>query len=58
MNSTLFENFDLLNADWSILLKLFFIVITVILLAVAGYDRFLKRENQLLINYPLIGRMR
>ncbi len=58
MNSTLFENFDLLNADWSILLKLFFIVILVILLAVAGYDRFVQRENQLLINYPLIGRMR
>ena len=32
-----------------------FIVISVVLFF---YDRFFQRENQLLINYPLIGRMR
>jgi len=58
MNSDLFSHFSLLSADWSILLKLFSIVIVIVLLAVAGYDRFVQRENQLLINYPLIGRMR
>ena len=58
MNNLLFGQFDLLLADWSILIKLFFIVIFIILLAVAGYDRYVQRENQLLINYPLIGRLR
>ncbi len=58
MNKTLFGEFDLLTADWSILVKLFLIIIAVILLAVAGYDRYVQRENQLLINYPLIGRLR
>ena len=32
-----------------------FIVISIILLI---YDRYIQRENQLLINYPLIGRLR
>ncbi len=35
-------------------------IIIIILLAVATfiYDKFIQRDNQLLINYPLIGRMR
>jgi len=28
------------------------------MIAIAIYDRFIQRKNQLLINYPLIGRMR
>ena len=58
MNHEVFAHFDLLNADWGILLKLFSITVLLILLAIAAYDRFVQRENQLLINYPLIGRMR
>ena len=58
MNSAFFANFNLLTADWSILLKLFSITVLMLLLAVAGYDRFVQRKNQLLINYPLIGRLR
>jgi len=58
MNNSLFGQFDILTADWSILIKLFLIIILLILLAVAGYDRYVQRENQLLVNYPLIGRVR
>jgi len=36
-------------------LLIFLIVVAV---AIAIYDRFLQREHQLLINYPLIGRLR
>ena len=58
MNSALFENFNILTADWGILIKLFSLVILLLMLAVLIYDRYIQRENQLLINYPLIGRMR
>ncbi|QOR62987.1 FMN-binding glutamate synthase family protein [Sulfurovum indicum] len=33
-------------------------VIAVVLISVAFYDRFIQRENQLLINFPLVGRLR
>lgn len=58
MNKDLFGHFDILAADWSILFKLFIIVLVVTMILVALYDRFIQRENQLLINYPLIGRLR
>jgi len=58
MNKELFGHFAILTADWSILLKLFILVIVVIMLLVALYDRFVQRDNQVLINYPLIGRLR
>ena len=54
----LIANFPLLASDWSVLLKLLFVVILLVLINVAIYDRFVQRKNQLLINYPLIGRMR
>jgi len=54
----LIANFPLLASDWSVLLKLLFVVILIVLINVAIYDRFVQRKNQLLINYPLIGRMR
>ena len=58
MNNALLKHFDILTADWSILLKLFILLVLLILLSVAFYDRFIQRKNQLLINYPLIGRLR
>lgn len=50
--------FPFFASDWSVLLKLLLTVLLVVLIAVAIYDRFVQRKNQLLINYPLIGRMR
>lgn len=58
MNNSFFQNFDILNADWSLLIKLFILSIILIMLATAVYDRFIQRNNQVLINYPLIGRLR
>ncbi len=49
------------NYDFPILVFLFkaaiivFIVVSIVLFI---YDKFIQRENQLLINYPLIGRLR
>ncbi len=40
------------------LLKSSFILFVVASVVVFIYDRYIQRENQLLINYPLIGRMR
>jgi len=40
------------------LLKAFFILFIVASVVLFIYDRYIQRENQLLINYPLIGRMR
>ena len=54
----LFAYFPLFTADWGVLLKLLIIVLLLVMIAVAIYDRFIQREKQLLINYPLIGRMR
>lgn len=50
--------FPLFTADWGVLLKLLILVLLIVMIAVAIYDRFIQRKNQLLINYPLIGRMR
>jgi len=59
MNSEkLFANFPLLAADWGVLLKVLMVVIALVLVAMFIYDRFIQRKNQLLINYPLVGRMR
>jgi len=58
MNNSFFQNFDLLTADWGLLIKLFILSLLIIMLATAVYDRFIQRNNQLLINYPLIGRLR
>jgi len=59
MNSEkLFANFPLLSADWGVLIKVLLLVTFIVLFAMFIYDRFIQRKNQLLINYPLIGRMR
>lgn len=57
-NQNFFANFPLFSADWGVLLKLLMIVIVLVLFAMFIYDRFVQRNNQLLINYPLIGRLR
>ena len=48
----------LFSADWGVFLKILLFILLLILLAMAIYDRFIQRKNQLLINYPLIGRLR
>jgi len=40
------------------LLKILFIIAVIMALFMIIHDRFVQRENQLLINYPLIGRLR
>jgi glutamate synthase domain-containing protein 2 len=40
------------------LLKAIFVVFILISIVLFIYDKYIQRENQLLINYPLIGRMR
>lgn len=47
-----------LSHDWSDFLKIVVIIVMILLLNIFIYDRFVQRTNQLLINYPLIGRMR
>lgn len=40
------------------LIKSFLVLFVIISIILFIYDKFIQRENQLLINYPLIGRMR
>jgi len=47
----LFEN-------WDLFFQIMTIIIFMVMLLIFLYDRFVQRENQLLINFPLIGRMR
>ncbi|MEJ2414561.1 MAG: FMN-binding glutamate synthase family protein [Sulfurimonas sp.] len=49
------------NVDFPILmflLKAFFVLFIVISIILFIYDRYFQRDDQLLINYPLIGRLR
>jgi len=48
----------LLTHQWNHFFKILALLILFILLNIYIYDRFIQRKNQLLINYPLIGRMR
>ncbi len=48
----------ILDLDWSVWVKLLVILIFIIMVSVAIYDRFIQRKNQILINYPLLGRLR
>jgi glutamate synthase domain-containing protein 2 len=54
----LFSYFPLFSADWGVFLKILLSILIVVLINIAIYDRFIQRKNQLLINFPLIGRMR
>ena len=40
------------------LMKAFFALFVIVSIILFIYDKYIQRENQLLINYPLIGRMR
>jgi glutamate synthase domain-containing protein 2 len=44
--------------NWDLFFQITAIIILVALTMVFIYDRFVQRENQLLINFPLVGRMR
>ena len=44
--------------DWAFFFKLFGIALLLMMLLIAIYDRYIQRENQLLVNYPLVGRLR
>ncbi len=46
------EHYFLLTLEYGFFLGLFFFINLFV------YDRFIQRRHQLLINYPLIGRMR
>ncbi|HEY9189972.1 MAG TPA: FMN-binding glutamate synthase family protein [Sulfurovum sp.] len=57
-DKNIFSSFSLLGSEWSILVKLLLLALLFVMVSVAIYDRYIQRKNQLLINYPLIGRMR
>jgi len=48
---------NLLIHQWSLFFKVLAILILFLLINIYIYDRFVQRSNQLLINYPVIGRM-
>lgn len=48
----------LLSNDWTLFFKIIAIIVLMIMAAVLVYDRFVQRTNQVLINYPLLGRLR
>lgn len=47
-----------LTYDWSQFFKIMVLILLIVLVNMFIYDRFVQRNNQVLINYPLIGRMR
>ena len=49
---------NLISYDWSIFLKILLVVLMLVIIFVSIYDRYVQRTNQVLINYPLIGRFR
>ncbi|PHS32893.1 MAG: FMN-binding glutamate synthase family protein [Sulfurovum sp.] len=57
-NESIFLHFPLLVAHWGVLFKVLTILLIIVLISIAIYDRFIQRKDQLLINYPLVGRMR
>jgi len=57
-NDKFFANLPLFAADWGLLLKIMAVIVLLVLIGMFIYDRFIQRKNQLLINYPLIGRLR
>ncbi len=48
----------LIQHDWGEFFKVLSLVVLFILSLLFIYDRFVQRNNQLLINFPLIGRLR
>jgi len=58
MDELLHFSQNVLTYHWSNFFKIIAIIILFILVNIFIYDRFVQRKNQVLINYPLIGRMR
>ncbi|QKJ23931.1 FMN-binding glutamate synthase family protein [Poseidonibacter lekithochrous] len=48
----------ILSYNWSLFFKGFFVFFVILSFIIYIYDRFIQRNNQLLKNYPLVGRMR
>ncbi len=48
----------ILESDWGDLLKIVSLILMFIAFNIWIYDRYVQRDNQILINYPLIGRFR
>jgi len=57
-NENFFSALPLFASDWTMLIKVILFGMLIVLIAMFIYDRFIQRKNQLLINFPLIGRMR
>ena len=49
---------NLFSYDWSLFFKIILVFVLFILVNIFIYDRFVQRKNQIIINYPLIGRLR
>ena len=45
-------------SDWNTFFHVVGILLLLVFISIFIYDRFIQRKNQLLINYPLIGRLR
>ncbi len=58
MNELLEHGGALIQYDWGQFFKIISLILFFIFTLIYVYDRFVQRKNQLLINYPLIGRMR
>ncbi len=48
----------LIQYNWSIFFKVLLLMLAAMALITTIYDRYVQRINQILINFPLIGRMR
>jgi glutamate synthase domain-containing protein 2 len=57
-NENVFASLPLFSADWALLIKVLLVLLVLVLFFIYIYDRFIQRKNQLLINYPLFGRLR
>ena len=49
---------NLFSYDWSLFFKIILVFVLFILVNIFIYNRFVQRKNQIIINYPLIGRLR
>ncbi|MCH9812858.1 MAG: FMN-binding glutamate synthase family protein [Epsilonproteobacteria bacterium] len=48
----------ILESDWGDLIKIVSLLLLFLSIMIWLYDRYVQRDNQVLINYPLIGRFR
>jgi len=58
MNDLLNFSQHIFSVHWAVFFKIISVILLIVFFMMFIYDRFVQRENQLLINYPLIGRMR